>query len=125
MYLVFTTVGLMLIPEHWHNHRVKVEMKLVTRIWWRWMPGTEITVCWPRGSITIDDPFYTMSTTPWTVESADPNDHYRPELERLVGRQGRDWDWCMKDCDVARDRLTIKFRRGKDRWGTYFALKWN
>lgn len=115
----------MLIPEHWHKYRVKVEMKLVNRIWWRWIPGTEITVRWPRGPITIDDPVWTMSTAPWTVESADPNDHYRPELERLVGRQGRDWDWCLKDCDVAQNRLTIKFRRGKDRWGTYFALKWN
>ncbi len=49
---------------------------------------------------------------------------YFQQVVELI-RQGFDWDWCIKDNDIAENRLTIKFRKGKARWATYFALKWN
>ena len=92
------------------------------------MPGTKIKVNWPVGSIIVRD------TDPrWVdmgganqieIESADPNDHYRPWMEKNVGRQGWDWDWCLTDNDVAENRLTIKFRKGKEEHAVIAALKW-
>jgi len=72
------------------------------------MPGVTFKVKWPVG-----------------VHSADPNEHYRPELESLVGRQGWDWDWMLTDNDLSENRLTIKIRRGKERWAGWLSLKWS
>jgi hypothetical protein len=60
----------------------------------------------------------------YIVESADPNDHYRPWMEANVGRQGWDWDWCMRDNDVAENRLTIKIRQKYQEHAMLVALKW-
>ena len=79
------------------------------------MPGIELRVRWPAGWTRPDH----LGNQ---VNSADPNDHYRPELERLVGRQGWDWDWRVDPYDI--DGLMIKFRKGKQYHASYFALKW-
>jgi hypothetical protein len=104
------------------------DMTIMERLWWRFMPGTVISVRWPRGEIIIDEEHplwdWTVGPSKYRVESADPNDHYRPELEQRVGRQGWDWQWGMADRDATTDRLTIKIRRKHARWASYFALKW-
>ena len=93
------------------------------------MPGVTVKVKWPVGEVKIteDDPRWDWTVGPswYIVESADPNDHYRPWMEKNVGRQGWDWDWCMRDNDVTENRLTIKFRRAKQEWAIIAALKWS
>jgi hypothetical protein len=99
------------------------------RLWWRFVPGEVINVRWPVGDIIItdDNPRWDWTIGPpwYVVESTDPNDHYRPELTRLVGKQGWNWNWGMAHNDVAANRLTIKFRRKHAKWASYFALKWS
>lgn len=100
-------------------------------IWWRYIPGTVISVQWPVGWVTLyEDPFNGAVST----ESADPNDHYRPWLEKNVGRQGWDWDWRIEDIAVSlnhdykvssKDKLLIKVRCGKEKYATLAALKWS
>jgi hypothetical protein len=103
---------------------MKLEMQFHPRsvwydIWWRWCPGEEIVVQWPSGWIVVDDDGAGGQTA---IDSADPNDHYRPALEKLVGRQAWDWDWRIDN--VAKDTLRIKFRRRHRAWAAYFAIKW-
>lgn len=66
-------------------------------------------------------------TVRWPMDhrSADPNDHYRPWLEDHVGRQGWDWNWDIKADDIVRNRLTIKFRKGKESRAVEAALMWS
>lgn len=92
------------------------------------MPGDIISVKWPDGEVVIDESMpqwdWTVGPSRYIIESADPNDHYRPWMEANVGRQGWDWDWGMADRDAIDNRLTIKFRRGKDECATMAALMW-
>jgi hypothetical protein len=76
-------------------------------LWWKFIPGKKIKVRWP-----VDE------------SSADPNYHYRPLLEELVGDQGWDWDWRLEDNDLNENTLTIKFRRGKIEDALYFYMLW-
>ena len=111
---------------------LKMRLKLledfgtIDTFWWKLVPGVEIEVKWPRGEIVIDESMpqwdWTVGPSKYIVESADPNDHYRPELERLVGIQKWDWDWKVNPNNL--DILTIKFRKGKAKYASYFALKW-
>ena len=73
-------------------------------LWWKYMPGVEIEVKWPR------------------FERADPNDYYRPWLEEFVGRQGWDWDW--KIGNIEEDTLIIRFRRGRHHDAALVMLMW-
>ena len=58
-------------------------MNIPERIWWKFMPGTTITVKWPRTEwIVLHDDGSTLT--------CDPNHHYRPWLEKNVGKQGID-----------------------------------
>lgn len=70
------------------------------------MPGTKITVNWPIG-----------------VDTSDPNGHYRPTLESMVGKQLIDWDWEVGSPTM--DTLRIKIRKPKDSIASYLAMKWN
>jgi len=92
------------------------------KIWWQVVPGTEIKVKWPAGPVikTFEDQYKSDDE----LFSSDPNDHYRPELTKIVGKQTRDWDWELKDNDVSDNTLTIKFRKGKEKYASYFAVKW-
>ena len=98
------------------------------KLWWRLVPGEVINVRWPVGDIIIteDDPRWdwTIGPSQYIVESADPNDHYRHEIEQHCGSQGWNWNWGMANNDVTANRLTIKFRRKHAQWASYFALKW-
>ena len=101
----------------------------ISALWWRFMPGTEIKVRWPVG---LTKPIPAPGGGFIQTQSADPNDHYRPWLEQHVGRQGWDWDWKIGPIAahnddgtvVGFDTLIIKFRRGKSKYATMFALEW-
>lgn len=90
----------------------------IHKLWWRLMPGTVISVKWPVGP--IDQMAFGKQ-----LESADPNDHYRPWMEANVGTQCWDWDWDVVGNDIANNRLTVKFRRGKERYAIEAALRWS
>lgn len=96
------------------------------RVWWRMFCGYRISVPWPHGPIEVEPEDWrwfpnSAHTGTVIIDSADPNDHYRPELERLCGRQGWDWDW-----QIANDsnRVVIGFRRGHEQLATYFLIRW-
>lgn len=100
------------------------------RLWWRFMPGVVINVRWPAGEIIVnhEDPRWRdWGGAVWINLgfSADPNDHYRHELEQLVGKQGVHWNWGMANNDAADNRLTIKIIKSKARYASYFSLKWS
>ncbi len=96
------------------------------QLWWRYMPGVTVTVRWPSGLVRVG-PSHRLG---WAgvgeyfeyVDSADPNDHYRPYLEQYIGRQGWDWDWRIDD--LANNTLTIRLRRRHQRHASVLALKW-
>ena len=85
-----------------------VALGIFDKLWWKYMPGPTIKVKWPSNA-----------------ESADPNDVYRPTLERLVGKQGWDWNWRVWYNDVNDNTISIKFRTGKEKYATLLALQWS
>jgi hypothetical protein len=113
---------------YYHSYGIKVALSWYNAIWWKLMPGTKIKVRWPVGDIVIteDDPRWDWLLGPsrYIVQSADPNDHYRLWMEQNVGKQGWDWDWAMTDNDLAENRLTIKFRRGREQHAMMAAMNW-
>lgn len=104
-------------------------LNLYQKLWWRFVPGVVINVRWPKGKITVDhnDPRWAdLGGAVWIeFESADPNDWYRPDLERWVGRQGWDWNWGMANTDATENRLTIKIRQKYTEYATILALRWS
>ena len=86
-------------------------------LFWKYGKGPTVTVKWPVGPIEEADP------VDGTI-SADPNDHYRPYLEKNVGRQNRVWVWGLREFFAAENRLTIKFRKSKAKWATAAFLLW-
>lgn len=87
-------------------------------LWWATVPGVEITLPWPTGWVVLqEDP----DGSKVSAESSDPNDHYRPWLEKNIGKQGWDWEWKHIITDTmitpgyeqemtAKDRVLIKIR---------------
>ena len=113
----------------WEIHR---RFGTVKALWWKFMPGVEITVKWPTG---WTKPVNAAGGGFIQMESADPNDHFRPWLEQNVGRQGWDWEWRMGPITGAQgsangptyltgDYLEIKFRKAKAEYATMFKLIW-
>ena len=98
-------------------------------LWWRLMPGTVIKVKWPVGQVAVGpshrDGWAGIGEYFEYIESADPNDHYRPWMEQNVGTQGWDWDWDIRAEDFPENRLTIRFRRGKEQQAVIAALRWS
>ena len=90
------------------------------KIWWRFMPGVIINVRWPAGQVKVGQFQY--------LDSSDPNDHYRPWLEKHIGKQGWDWNWGLGIHDVSYDmsetRLTIKIRNKHKLYATIIAMRW-
>lgn len=111
------------------SRHMPVTLNLKGLLWWRLVPGTVINVRWPKGQVRVG-PSHSLG---WNgigdyfeyVESADPNDHYRPFMEQHIGRQGRDWDWGLADRDATDNRLTIKIRRKHEKYATMIALMWS
>lgn len=95
------------------------------KMWWRLMPGVIITLPWPRGSVEIGPGHRRWKdgqseAVKQIIESSDPNDHYRPWLEKHIGRQHWDWDWQWAQASyypgrygarVLHDSVLIKVRR--------------
>lgn len=102
---------------------------LVERIWWYFTPYMEISVRWPSGYIEVDhnDPRWCdLGGAVWVkLESADPNDFYRPYMEEWIGRQGWDWAWYMGNTDAAENRLTIRMREKHAVFATHIAMMWS
>ncbi len=105
-----------------------VTLNIMEQLWWRFMPGVVINVKWPKGPLVVDhnDPRWVDLGGAVCVEidSADPNDHYRPFLEKYVGRQGWDWNWGMADRDATDNRLTIKIRRKHEKYASLLSIMW-
>lgn len=104
-------------------------LNIIEKLWWRFMPGVVINVKWPAGNIIVDhnDPRWCDFGGAVWVDlgfSADPNDHYRPWMEKNIGRQKWDWDWGMADCDAMNNRLTIKIRKSKAMYATTAVMRW-
>lgn len=99
------------------------------QLWWRFVPGVVVNVRWPRGKVVVgpNSRSWNGVSNPCVhqlVESADPNDHYRPWLEEHVGRQGWDWNWGMADRDATDNRLTIKIRQKYAEYATIAVIRW-
>ena len=83
---------------------------LWTPFWWRFMPGQEVSLPWPR---------------------EDPSRVYRPWLIEHVGRQGWDWEWQWYGhmrggrygAEEVFDEVVIKIRRGRAYWIPFMRLK--
>lgn len=102
--------------------------KLIENVWWKLVPYVEIGVKWPVGAIVVgyDDPrWYDCGACFVEIESADPNDFYRPFMEEWIGKQGWDWSWYMGNNDVAENRLTIRVREKYSIYASHIAIMWN
>lgn len=82
-------------------------MSWIHNLWWRYWPGVKVKIAWP-----LDQP-------------ADPNEHYRPWIEKHIGKQGWHWDWTMEDNDAADNLLTLKVCKSKSKYATLAALQWS
>lgn len=83
-------------------------------LWWSLMPGVTATVAWPKGWTKPDH----LGNQ---FESVDPNDHWRPWLEKNVGRQNWDWGWRI---NISTNSVDIKFRRDHKAKMSMFLLKY-
>ena len=101
-----------------------------SRLYWRYRAGTTVVLPWPR-LVWLDY----EDTVGCSRETSDPNDHYRPWLEKHVGRQGWDWEWeYVPDWEfgatngslgvINKDMVIVTFRKGKEQYATLAALKW-
>lgn len=115
-------------PYYWKYKALKSGIALINKLWWKFIPGITFRVDWPNGDVIVteDHPLWdwTIGASRYIVQSADPNEHFRPWLEKNVGKQGWDWDWCLADKDVTENKLTIKFRKSKEEYATIFRLRW-
>jgi len=104
-------------------------LNIIQKLWWRFVPGVVINVRWPKGPLVVDhnDPRWVdLGGAVWvSIDSADPNDHYRPWMEQHVGRQGWDWNWGMANMDATENRLTIKIRQKYAKYATIAAIQWS
>jgi len=104
-------------------------LNIKDKLWWRFMPGAVINVAWPTGQVKVG-PSHREGYSGYGpefeyVDSADPNDHYRPWMEEHVGKQGWDWNWGLSGTDVSLNRLTIKIRQKHEKYATIAALRWS
>lgn len=104
-------------------------LNFIDQLWWRFMPGVVINVAWPKGLVKVGpghrDGWSGYGPEFEYVDSADPNDHYRPWMEQHVGRQGWDWNWGMANNDASDNRLTIKFRKKHRESAMMAKLLWS
>jgi hypothetical protein len=98
---------------------MKETQGFIEYLWWKLVPGTTTVVPWPQEKwLTIHDDIYGKVD----VQTNDPNHHYRPYLEKNVGKQGIDWNW--KISSFSGDLLAIKFRKGKEKWASIITIMW-
>jgi hypothetical protein len=111
------------------NHWLPCGLNIKEKLWWYFMPGVVVNVRWPKGQVRVGpshrDGYSGYGPEFEYVDSADPNDHYRPWLEQHVGRQGWDWNWGMGNRDATDNRLTIKIRQKHAKYATLAVIKWS
>ena len=111
------------------NYWIPCGLNIKEQLWWRFMPGVTINVSWPKGPVKVGpshrDGYSGYGPEFEYVDSADPNDHYRPWMEQHVGKQGWDWNWGMVARDATENRLTIKIRQRHAKYATLAAIKWS
>lgn len=104
-------------------------LNIKEQLWWRLMPGVIINVKWPVGKVKVGpshkDGWSGYGPEFEYVDSADPNDHYRPWMEANVGRQKWDWDWGLANMDATDNRLTIKIRQKHKESAILAKLQWS
>lgn len=110
----------------WEIHKRTLDIR--SNIWWKLMPGTIIEVRWPVGPVGVPN----GDNSGMLTESADPNDHFRPWLEKNVGKQGWHWDWRIAGIAASNgqgtigvDTLAIKFVKSKEAMATLAKLMWS
>jgi hypothetical protein len=113
----------------WELHK---RFGLKQSLWWKFMPGVEVELPWPTGWVVLhENPDGSRVST----ESADPNDHYRPWLEKNIGKQGWDWEWkhIMTDTMISpgyedqaklKDRVVVKIRNKHKEAAIMLKLKY-
>jgi hypothetical protein len=110
------------------THYYPTGFRFWEKLWWSFVPGVVVKVRWPKGKIVVDhtDPRWVDlgGAVCVELESADPNDFFRPWLEENVGRQGWDWNWGFVGNDVSDNCLTIKVRQKYARYATIMLLRW-
>ena len=101
---------------------------LIQQIFWYLIPTVEVRLKWPVGYITVDHNHpkwdWSLGATLQEGFSADPNDHYRPWLEKNVGKQSIAWDWKIAGNDAADNMLTLRIRQDKAKYATIATMKW-
>ena len=111
---------------------IKKRFGIPEALWWKFVQGPEIVVKWPNGWAVMHE---NSDGSRVSIESADPNDHYRPWLEQNVGRQGWDWNWKhtigstiytpgYEEEMMASDRVVIKFRKKHKEAALMAKLLW-
>jgi len=122
----FEIKGLYTLPNGIH---LPCGLNFRDKLWWRYMPGVVINVAWPKGQIKVGpshrDGWSGYGPEFEYVDSADPNDHYRPWMEQHVGQQGWDWNWGMANRDASDNRLTIKIRKKHHEYAIIAKLMWS
>jgi hypothetical protein len=118
---MFDTYTHVHLADTWN--RVKI---LIRDTYYKFKYPVRITVVWPNGEVIVGPGSRNHNSVYGTyyqlVESADPNDHYRPELERTVGRQHVDWEWGISRLQY--DILEIMFKKQHEKMAVYYHLKW-
>jgi hypothetical protein len=90
--------------------------------YWNVVPGQSVIVKWPSGwAVLYED----QDGGKVSADSSDPNDHYRPWLEKHVGRQGIDWQWDIAPYRDGDSFLEIKVRFGKMKYASMIAMMWS
>ena len=94
------------------------------------MPGTTITFTPPNRTWSITSAssiFGGLKSAGFDVVVTDPVIEYIKELETVVGKRGWDWDirWNPRHRFTEIFQVIIKFRKGKEKYAAYFALKWS
>lgn len=111
-----------------YNDYMPCGLNIIEKLWWWLVPGVIVKVKWPVGEVVVEygDPgWYDVGANKVLTYSTDPNDHYRPWMEKNIGRQGWDWNWGFVGNDVSENNLTIKVRQHKAKYATMIALRWS
>jgi hypothetical protein len=118
---------------------LKTRFGLVDAIKWRLLRGGSVIVAWPEWcEVTVDH--NDLAWVDWggavriIRDTDDPNWHYRPFLDKNIGKFGKDWMWrvrgCALDPNIRLDpwgpsTLEIRLHKRKAKWASILQLKWS
>jgi len=113
---------------------------IVNAVKWHLLKGSCVIAAWPEWcEVTVDH--NDLAWIDWggavtlTRDTDDPNWHYRPFLDKNVGKFGKDWMWRVhpgtKEADklgtydVDHAVLEIRLHKRKAKWASILQLKWS